>query len=125
MKELHSLIDQYIDAYNRMDVSAMLATLHSAIEFQNVSGNEVTVATSGIDEFASLARQSLDVFFFRRITIVDRVTDGDGVLCNVRFVGVLRSQSEPQSRLGSLISLDGRSTFTITEGKISEIVDAA
>ncbi len=41
-----ALIDRYLDAYNDFDVDGMMATVHPAVEFEDVSGGEVNASAS-------------------------------------------------------------------------------
>ena len=75
---MRALIDRYIDAYNRLDVDGMLATLHPQVTFENVTAGVTTVRTQGIEEFRRLAQSTLPLFARRRQTVVSYV-ESNGV----------------------------------------------
>lgn len=53
--EMRTVVERYIDAYNRKDIGAMLETVHPDIEFRNISGGTVNAHTSGVAELRVLA----------------------------------------------------------------------
>ncbi|MBJ7309475.1 hypothetical protein ACFOLJ_08595 [Rugamonas sp. CCM 8940] len=64
--EMRTLVDRYLDAYNNMDVAAMLLTVHPDIEFQNIADGTLNASTSGLAELKALAEQSLPMVSERR-----------------------------------------------------------
>ncbi len=52
---MRDLIDRYLDAYNRMDVPAMLATMHREVVFENYTKGVLSVRTQGVEELRHLA----------------------------------------------------------------------
>ncbi|HET7203406.1 MAG TPA: hypothetical protein VFI92_08570 [Steroidobacteraceae bacterium] len=93
--DMGSLVDRYIDAYNRKDVDAMLRTLH---EFTNIAGGTVTASARGIAEPGALAQQSAAVFSER---------------CQVML------------QAGQVLTLSGRTEFEFRDGAICRITDVS
>jgi len=63
--EMRTIVDRYIDAYNRMDIPAMLLTVHPDVMFKSISGGSVNAGANGIAELRALAEQSLPQGDFR------------------------------------------------------------
>lgn len=64
--EKRSLVECYLAAYNAFDIDSMMAVIHPAIEFKNVSGGEVNATTSGAGDFRLLAEKSSELFRSRK-----------------------------------------------------------
>src|ERR1700758_3536155 len=62
---MRALIDRYIDAYNRIDVDAMLATMHSEVIFENYTAGVLSVRTISAQELRHLAESSRYLFSAR------------------------------------------------------------
>jgi ketosteroid isomerase-like protein len=111
-----ALVDRYLAAYNAFDVPGMLALLHEAIEFRNLSGGEVTAQANGLDEFRALAERAAGLFQSRRQTITGYTAQGDQAVVGIAYHGVLAADLSP-------VELTGRSTFLFRGGRIARIVD--
>jgi len=118
-----SLIDHYLAAYNAFDIDAMMATIHSDIQFQNVSGGEVTATASGAEEFRRLAEQSKKLFSSRHQTIAAFASDGEKAVIDVTYEAVLASDLPNGLKAGETLRLNGRSEFVFRDGKIRELSD--
>ena len=123
-QDKRDLIDRYIDAYNTFDVDGMVATLHPDVEFKNVSGDKVTAAATGLDDFRDMAERGTQLFATRQQTITDFEEGDDGsVAIDVQYEGTLAQDLPGGLEAGEQIQLDGRSTFAFKDGKIARIVD--
>ncbi|GAB2573442.1 nuclear transport factor 2 family protein [Spirosoma areae] len=120
---MRELIDQYITAYNRMDVPAMMALLHEVILFENVSNTAGTTITSGRAEFERLARQSLPIFRSRRQTIRSVTLGERTAAVEIDYEGVLASDLPNGLKAGETLALRGVTIFAFSDGKISRISD--
>lgn len=118
-----ALVERYLAAYEAFDVPGMLAALHPAVEFRNVSGGEVTASADGIAAFAQLAERAATLFRSRRQTVTGYAADADGATVEVDYEGVLAADLSPTLRAGDTIRLAGRSTFGFRDGRIARIVD--
>lgn len=121
--EKRALIDQYIVAYNRLDVDDMLAVLHAKVEFRNVSGGEVNASASGAEEFRRLAEQSKGLFASRHQEITRFQSDGNTAAVDIRYEGVLASDLPNGMKAGETLQLQGRSEFGFRDGRIDRITD--
>jgi hypothetical protein len=120
---MRTLIDRYIDAYNRLDVEGMLATLHPQVSFENVTAGVTTVRTHGIEEFRRLAQGTLPLFARRRQTVI-RYSEHNGVAdVGIAFEGVFALDLPNGARAGQAIALEGRSEFRVHDGLLIHIAD--
>jgi steroid delta-isomerase-like uncharacterized protein len=120
---MRELIEQYISAYNRMDVPGMMTLLHEVIVFENVSNTAGITTTSGRAEFEALAKQSLGMFRNRR-QVIRSLTLGDRTAAaEIEYEGVLAIDLPNGVKAGDTLSLRGVTVFAFSNGKISRISD--
>lgn len=121
---MRSLVERYIDAYNRKDVAAMLALVHPQVKFQNIAGGKVNASTHGIAELEALARQSQALFSERRQTLQTFALQGPVAIVTVAFHAVVAADLPAQGlKQGYVMDLAGRSEFEFRDGLISKITD--
>ncbi len=48
--DIRTLVDHYINAYNRKDIDDMLIGVHPQVEFKNISAGVVNASTNGVAE---------------------------------------------------------------------------
>ena len=120
---MRALVDRYLDAYNRMDMAAMLATLQDDVVFENHTAGVLSVRTIGIAELRHLAESSRHLFSQRRQTITAwREADGRGH-ASIHFEGTFAIDLPNGVRAGQSIALEGRSEFRQHDGKLIYIAD--
>jgi ketosteroid isomerase-like protein len=122
-EEIKHAIACYIDAYNNFDIDAMIKALAPDIRFENVSGGEVNVKTSGKTEFETLARQSVQLFASRKQTVKTIKIEGDSAFVEIEFEGILAQDLPNGSKAGQRLALKGTTEFLFMNGFISSIVD--
>lgn len=120
---MRSLVDHYIDAYNRMDVEDMLAGLHPCVEFKNISAGVVNASTSGVAELKTLAKQSLALFLERCQIIQSFEVQGSGAVASIAFHAVVAGDLPNGLKTGQILNLSGRSEFEFRDGAIFKITD--
>jgi ketosteroid isomerase-like protein len=120
---MRELVDRYLDAYNRKDVEAMLATMHPAVVFENHTAGVLGVRTQGLAELRQLAEASRQLFSARRQTITDWQQRGDRAFAQILFEGTFAVDLPNGVRAGQSISLIGRSEFHQHEGRLDFIAD--
>ena len=122
--ERERLVRDYVAAYNAIDIEGMLAPLHEDVAFENRSGGQVTIATTGKQAFANLARQSASLFAERRQEIVSWSDEGETVRIEVGYRAVL-AQDFPGGgpKAGDVLELRGTTEFGFRDGLIARIVD--
>ncbi|HEL2980235.1 TPA: nuclear transport factor 2 family protein [Stenotrophomonas maltophilia] len=117
------LIEQYLQAYNRFDINAMLAVLAHNVRFENHSGNQLTMVTEGIDAFGELARQSAPLFREREQRLLELTFKDDVALASIGWRGVFAQDIPDGPSAGTELALHGHSEFAFEDGRIVRIVD--
>lgn len=125
MDNLHrqQLIEQYIRAYNHMDVEGMLTTLHPDIIFENISNGEVNLSTQGMAAFRSQAEAAVQLFRERRQTITSQKTDDNGAEVEINYYAIIAQDLPNGWKAGDKIQMTGKSIFSFRDDKISSITD--
>lgn len=120
---MRALVDDYLAAYNRMDVEAMLRTLHPDIAFTNISAGQANATASGLAAFRALAEQSLPLFAQRHQAVLGFEAGAGRAVAAIAFRAVLARDLPNGLQAGQVLSLAGRSEFEFRDGAISRITD--
>lgn len=122
-QDAERIIRYYIEAYNAFDIEGMLSVLHPDIIFRNIVGNEVSVETRGLQPFRALAEKAAAMFSTRLQTILELREVNGRIEADIDYTGVLASDLPDGIKTGDTIRLQGRSVFTIRDGKLYLIED--
>ena len=125
MDSVPTIVARYIDAYNRMNVQAMLDSLSGEVRFINRSNGETTNETHGIEAFRALAEQGVQLFAEREQTILDCIAIDDRAAVRIGYRAKVKTDLPNGWKAGQEIKMTGTSFFMISEGKISEVIDAS
>ncbi len=125
MDSVPTIVARYIDAYNRMNVQAMLDCLSGDVRFINRSNGETTNETHGIEAFRALAEQGVQLFAEREQTILDCIAIDDRATVRIGYRAKVKTDLPNGWKAGQEIEMTGTSFFMISEGKISEVIDAS
>ncbi len=125
MDSVPTIVARYIDAYNRMNVQAMLDCLSDDVRFINRSNGETTNETHGIEAFRALAEQGVQLFAEREQTILDCIAIDDRAAVRIGYRAKVKTDLPNGWKAGQEIEMTGTSFFMISEGKISEVIDAS
>ena len=125
MDSVSTIVARYIDAYNRMNVQAMLDCLSGDVRFINRSNGETTNETHGIEAFRALAEQGVQLFAEREQTILDCIAIDDRAAVRIGYRAKVKTDLPNGWKAGQEIEMTGTSFFVISEGKISEVIDAS
>jgi len=125
MDSVPTIVARYIDAYNRMNVQAMLDCLSDDVRFINRSNGETTNETHGIEAFRALAEQGVQLFAEREQTILDCIAIDDRAAVRIGYRAKVKTDLPNGWKAGQEIEMTGTSFFVISEGKISEVIDAS
>lgn len=120
---MRALIDRYLDAYNRKDVDAMLATMHREVVFENYSAGRLSLRTLGSEELRHLAESSRHLFWARRQTITDYREEAGTAHAAIFFEGTFALDLPNGVRAGQSIAMLGRSEFRERDGLLIYIAD--
>ncbi len=125
MDSVPTIVARYIDAYNRMNVQAMLDCLSGEVRFINRSNGETTNETHGIEAFRALAEQGVQLFAEREQTILDCIAIDDRAAVRIGYRAKVKTDLPNGWKAGQEVEMTGTSFFMISEGKISEVIDAS
>ena len=125
MDSVPTIVARYIDAYNRMNVQAMLDSLSGEVRFINRSNGETTNETHGIEAFRALAEQGVQLFAEREQTILDCIAIDDRAAVRIGYRAKVKTDLPNGWKAGQEIEMTGTSFFMISKGKISEVIDAS
>lgn len=120
---LPPIIQTYLEAYNRKDVECLLDCVSDDVVFENVSNAGQSAKLVGKEAFAELARQAVTMFTSRKQTVRTAVVDGENVALEVDWVGVPAVDLGQKMKAGEEVIMRGASFITISEGRLTRIVD--
>lgn len=121
--DMKDLIDRYLAAYNTFDIDGMLALLSPDVRFENYAGDRLTDAVTGIDAFRELADKSRTLFSEREQRVIGLAFDQDVAVADIAYRGRLAVDVPDGPSAGTVLDLQGQSTFSFRNGRISRIVD--
>lgn len=121
--EKRALIERYVRAYNAFDIAGLLSTVTQSVRFEDHSGQRLTVAADGVDALRQLAAQSATLFSEREQRILSLRLHPAGAVTEIAFRGVLATPMSGAGPVGTVIELEGSTTFSFENGLISKIVD--
>lgn len=121
--EKKNLIENYVRAYNSLDIEGMLSGLHDQIVFKNISNGETTLELNGIEAFEDQARQVVGLFSEREQKITDFVCNEDIYEIEIDYHATFAADLPNGLKAGDTINLKGKSLFRFADGKIIEIQD--
>jgi hypothetical protein len=121
--EMRALLDRYISAYNRMDIPAMLLTVHSGIEFKNISGGVVNASAVGTTELRVLAEQSIPLFSERHQEILSFEGTETHAAVTIAFRAIIARDLPNGLKKDQVLELAGRTDFEFKDGLIFKITD--
>lgn len=101
----------------------MLSLVSQGVRFENYSGDQLTVATSGIDELRQLAEQSRSLFSEREQRITGLEFGHDFAAATIAYQGKLAADIPDGPSAGTILDLQGKSEFSFGDGQITKIVD--
>jgi len=123
MKEREHLIQNYIQAYNSMDLEGMLATLTEDIVFENIQNDDIPMKLEGKEAFREQALQAMSNFSERK-QIITNISHWEKTSeTEIHYRGVLALDFPNGLKKGQAIELKGKSIFEFMEGKISRLTD--
>ncbi len=118
-----TLIEQFLDAYNRFEIDGMMELVDPDIEFRNVSGGDVDTAAIGQEEFRELAEQSAFMFSSRTQTPTNFQTQDETVSVDIEFAGILATDIPGGMKTGEELLVSGRSEYVFRDDKIYRLTD--
>ncbi|MFD0795362.1 nuclear transport factor 2 family protein [Mucilaginibacter litoreus] len=123
MENKEEIIKNYIAAYNRFDVNAMVADMSSNIRFENISGGVVNLAVEGIEAFKEQAESAKSYFSSRHQAIQNIQHNGDETVVDISYQAVLAIDLPNGLTKGRELNLTGKSVFKFRHNKIVALTD--
>ncbi len=118
-----SVIEHYLQAYNSFDVAGMLKDLHDEVEFEHISGGQISMAIRGKKAFKEQAQAATAYFKERSQEVIAWHFDGDLVLVDIDYRGVLAIDFPNGMRAGETLRLKGQSVFSFLGDQVIKIQD--
>ncbi len=123
MEDLESLIERYVDCYNRIDVDGMLECVTDDVRFENISNAGQSMQLQGKDALAQVAQASAQAFTYRRQRMISLITKDDHAAAEVRFQGLAALDLPNGVKEGQSVDIRGASFFEARDGLLCRIVD--
>lgn len=123
MKEREQLIQNYIQAYNNMDLEGMLATLTEDIVFENIQNGEISMKLEGKASFREQALLAISYFSERKQTITHISHLEETSETEIQYWAVLAMDFPNGLKKGQTIELLGKSVFEFKVGRICRLTD--
>lgn len=117
------LVHHYLEAYNGMDVNAMLEVLDKDILFENYSAWDKTHELKGKEAFKKQAQEALGYFLERKQTVEFFIHREDESEIHISYQAIAAMDFPNGIKKGQEIRLHGKSVFRFSEEKIQEIRD--
>ncbi|MAP96483.1 MAG: hypothetical protein CMK07_16175 [Ponticaulis sp.] len=123
MEALESLIERYVDCYNRIDVDGMLECVTDDVRFENISNAGQSMQLQGKDALSQVASASAQAFTYRRQRLISLLCSGDKAAAEVRFQGTAALDLPNGIMQGQSVDIKGASFFEARDGLLCKIVD--
>ncbi len=122
-REYQQIVENYIHAYNRFDIDAMLKDMHENVQFENIMDGKVTLLVNGLKELRKQALLGVEYFNERKQHITNLECKDDQVEIDVDYSAVLAVDFPNGLRAGDKLELKGKSLFKFKDHKIVELRD--
>lgn len=123
MELREAIVKNYIGAYNRFDVNAMVADMSSNVRFENISGGVINLALDGIEAFTEQAESAKAYFSSRHQAIQNVQHNGDECEVEISYHAVLAIDLPNGLTKGQELNLVGKSVFKFEDNKIVALTD--
>ena len=120
---LKEAVTVYIEAYNRFDVDGMLPPLHEEVVFRNIANGEVSLTTTGKEDFRGQAEQATQYFSEREQRVTHWQLADNRVEVAIDYRATVAMELPNGLKLGDTLRLQGKSIFRFDDGKIISIED--
>lgn len=116
-----ALVNDYIQAYNRMDTTALVATLHPEVRFEHVVDAEVVLQLEGRAAFQQQFETTNSLFTVHIQQLNVRQIMPNSLTATVHFYGKLKPT--PETTIPQELRLDGEAYYEFKDQKIIYIQD--
>jgi hypothetical protein len=122
-KSRSDIVRYFIQEYNSFNIDGMMKHLHPEVKFKNISGGKTDIETNGKEEFEKLASSSAAIFNSREQQIISIKEDGNKVVVDIEFRGILAAEMPPGLKAGETLVIKGKSEYTFQENLIISVID--
>ncbi|WP_026896905.1 nuclear transport factor 2 family protein [Daejeonella oryzae] len=123
MTEREQMIRNYLDAYNRLEVDAMICDFDDDIVFENMEAGEITMSLSGLAAFKQQAEIAKTYFSERTQRIKSVKHLEHEIEIEVDYHAILAKDFPNGLTRGEELTLQGKSIFTFAGNKITRLRD--
>jgi hypothetical protein len=123
MQNRQALILNYLEGYNKFDITKMVKDFSDDIVFKNIQNEETSMVLTGIEEFKVQAESAKSYFKERKQKVVSFIHDGQNTEIEVEYFAVLAIDFPNGMKKGQEIKLTGRSIFEFKDDKIVALTD--
>src|SRR4051812_43427811 len=113
-----TLIDDFINAYNSLDVDKMLSCFTKDCIFENITNAGQNLKCNGIAELEPIARNSAKIFKSRQQKIIEKIVSGNKAAVFVEYHAVIAADMPNGMKAGQVLNLKAASFFEFEAGKI-------
>lgn len=117
------IIENYLDAYNQMDVQRMMENFDQTIEFEHQVDGRIILKLTGFREFKEQAELAKSIFISRKQTPSNWQFEGTKVIVKIDFEGILAQDLQDNLKAGDTLIMHGESEFVFFQNKIIQIID--
>ena len=121
--EYKKIIEEYIAAYNEMNIPEMVRNFDQTIEFENQIDGRITLKLTGYNEFIEHAEKAKSYFSSRKQTLSNWNFEGNIVKVDVAFEGILAIELMDDKMPGDELQIKGTSEYVFFGNKIIQIID--
>lgn len=123
MSQLEEIVRNYVAAYNRFDIDAMLSNVHEDVVFENFGNGNITMLLNGADSFRQQAELSKS-FFSKRLQVIESLSQTNvRIVIAIRYTATLAMDFPNGMKKGERLSLSGESIFEFSGDKIIRLTD--
>jgi ketosteroid isomerase-like protein len=117
------LVEHYIEAYNRFDVSDMLSCIHPDVTFENLSDGIVTHRAEGKRAVEGQAQQAVRWFMERNQHVKAFHFQDNRAEVDIDYFAITAVDLPNGLKAGTVLQLTGTSIFTFRDELIDSIQD--
>jgi ketosteroid isomerase-like protein len=121
--DIQQTIENYIKAYNNIDVEGMLVQLHPEVEFENIAKGKVKLSLKGIEAFKKQAEEAAKYFTQREQKITELAITNNTAEAQIDYSAILAINLPNGMQAGDKLELKGKSVFTFKDDKIIKLQD--
>lgn len=117
------IIEEYIQAYNEMDVENMMLNMDQTIEYEQQINRRIQLKLTGFREFKDHAELSKQLVTSRKQTAKNFEFEGNAVFVEIEFEGILAKDLDLHHKKSNHFQTTSTSEFVFFQNKIIQIIE--